>query len=125
VAYQRGVLEIERLDEGRKIIGIAIHVVSGGDLAGPAMATTVTRNYAEAVLREEKHLAVPSVGAQRPAVRERYDRAFTPVLVVDLRTVSRRDRCNKMFSFGLFSLQASSSPSFSDTCSLFSMGWRR
>src|SRR5262249_21258321 len=32
---------------------------------------------------------------------------------------------DKMFSFGLFSLQASSSPSFSDTCSHLSMGWRR
>src|SRR5262245_50429528 len=48
------------------------------------MAATIVRDDAEAVLREEKHLAVPSVGAQRPPVRERYDRAFAPVLVVDL-----------------------------------------
>src|SRR5262245_4010445 len=46
------------------------------------LLSAIMRNYAEAVLREEKHLAVPSVGAQRPAVRERYDWAFTPVLVV-------------------------------------------
>jgi len=32
-------------------------------------------------------LAVPSVGAQRPTVRERYDRAFAPVLVVDFGAV--------------------------------------
>src|SRR5262245_50113643 len=48
------------------------------------MAATIVRDDAEAVLREEKHLAVPSIGAQRPAVRERYDRAFAPLLVVDL-----------------------------------------
>ena len=92
VAHQRGVLEIERLDHGRKIVGIAVHVVPGRGLAGPAMATTVVCDHAEAVLREEKHLAVPSVGAQRPAVRERYDRAFAPVLVVDFRAVLGGDR---------------------------------
>jgi hypothetical protein len=32
-------------------------------------------------------LAVPSVGTQRPTVRERYDRAFAPVLVVDFSAV--------------------------------------
>ena len=83
VAHQRGVREIERLDDGRKIVGIAVHVVSGRGLAGPAMATPVVRHYAEAVLREEKHLAIPSVRAQRPAVRECYDRAHAPLLAVD------------------------------------------
>ena len=35
------------------------------------MAAPIVRDDAEAVLREEKHLTVPSVGAQRPAVRTR------------------------------------------------------
>ncbi|HEX2471428.1 MAG TPA: hypothetical protein VHJ59_01625 [Nitrososphaera sp.] len=51
------------------------------------MSTTVVRDHAEAIVHEEKHLAVPSVGAQRPTVRERYDRAFAPVLVVDFGAV--------------------------------------
>ncbi|HEY9846363.1 MAG TPA: hypothetical protein V6D03_09200 [Candidatus Caenarcaniphilales bacterium] len=51
------------------------------------MSTTVVRDHAEAVVHEEKHLAVPSVGAQRPTVRKRYDRAFAPVLVVDFGAV--------------------------------------
>ena len=80
-------LEIERLDHGREIVGIAVHVVAGRGLAGPAMAAAVMRDDAEAVLREEQHLAVPRVGVQRPAVRERDDRALAPVLVVDLRSV--------------------------------------
>jgi hypothetical protein len=94
VAHQRGVLEIQRLDDGCKIVGIAVHVVSGRGLTRPAMAATVVRNHAEAVLREEQQLAVPSVGVQRPAVRERYDRAFSPVLVVDLGAVLRRDHAH-------------------------------
>src|SRR5215510_10718651 len=51
------------------------------------MATSVMRNCAEAVLRKEKHLAVPRIGAQGPAVREGDDRALPPVLIVDLRSI--------------------------------------
>ena len=48
------------------------------------MATPVVCDDAVAVLRQEQHLAVPGVGVQWPAVRERHDRALAPVLVVDL-----------------------------------------
>ena len=51
------------------------------------MATPVKRHDTEAFLYEKKHLAVPGVGIQRPAMGERYDRTFAPVLVVNLRSV--------------------------------------
>ena len=98
VAHQRGVLQIKRLDHGRKIVGIAVHVVPGGGLARPAMTAPVVRDHAEAVLREEKHLAVPGVGVQGPAVRERYDRALAPVLVIDFRAVLGGDRAHRKCS---------------------------
>src|SRR5262249_25304365 len=107
MADQRGVLEIERLDDGCKIVGIAVHVVSESSLARPAMATPVKRDDAEAVLLEEQHLAVPSVGAERPAVRESDYRAFAPVLVIDLRTVFRRDRAHFILPSGIGSLATS------------------
>ncbi|HEX2472878.1 MAG TPA: hypothetical protein VHJ59_09015 [Nitrososphaera sp.] len=56
------------------------------------MATTVVRDHTEPILRKEKHLTVPSVGVQRPTVRERYDRAFAPILVVDFGVVFGGDR---------------------------------
>jgi hypothetical protein len=92
VAHEYGILEIERLNHSCKIVGIAVHVIPRRGLARSAMATTVVRDHAEAILREEKHLTVPSVGAQRPTVRERYDRAFAPVLVVDFGAVLGGDR---------------------------------
>jgi hypothetical protein len=61
MAYQSRVLEIECLDDGRQIVGVAIHIVSDGGLSGSAMATSVVCDDAETVLREEKHLAIPSV----------------------------------------------------------------
>jgi hypothetical protein len=66
------------------------------------MATPVMRNHAEAVMRQEKHLAVPSVRAQWPAVRERYDGAFAPVFVVDRRTIFHCNRAHVIFSLSLF-----------------------
>src|SRR5215218_3319801 len=92
VAHEYGILEIERLNHGCKIVGIAVHVIPPRGLARPAMATTVVRDHTEPVLRKEKHLTVPSVGVQRPTVRERYDRAFAPVLVVDFGAVLGGDR---------------------------------
>src|SRR5829696_309277 len=63
VAHEYGILEIERLNHSCKIVGIAVHVIPRRGLARPAMATAVVRDHAEAILREEKHMTVPSVGA--------------------------------------------------------------
>src|SRR5262245_45297375 len=51
------------------------------------MAAPVVCDDAEAVLREEQHLPVPCVRIQRPAVGERDDRTFPPILVIDLGAV--------------------------------------
>src|SRR5262245_17972905 len=85
VADQSDVFEIKCLNDRCKIVGVPIHVVSGPGLAGPAMATSVVRNRAEAILREEQHLAVPCIGTQRPSVGKRYDGALAPVFVVNCR----------------------------------------
>jgi hypothetical protein len=61
------------------------------------MTPSVMSDDAETVLRQEKHLAIPSVGVERPAVRERHHRAFAPVLVVDLCAVFRCN--NDIFPF--------------------------
>jgi hypothetical protein len=68
VAHQGDVVEIQGFDEGRQIVGIAVHVISRRGLTRSAMAAPIVRDCAEAVLREEQHLAVPHVGVQRPAV---------------------------------------------------------
>src|SRR5262249_7110075 len=68
--------------------------ISRERLTRPPVAPTVVRDDAEALLREEEHLAVPSVRAQRPAVRERHHWAFAPVLVVDQRPVFRSYRAH-------------------------------
>ncbi len=51
------------------------------------MAAPVVRNHAVTALAEKQHLRVPRVRVERPAVREHHDRAFAPILVIDLRAV--------------------------------------
>jgi hypothetical protein len=101
--HQGDVSEIQRLDHGGKIVGIAVHVIAGRGLARSAMTATVVRDHPKAVLCQEQHLAVPGVGVQRPAVREGDDRAGAPVLVVDLGAVLGGDRAHRVGSFALVS----------------------
>src|SRR5690606_2392194 len=68
-------------------------------LAGPTVSSSVVRDDAEALLREEQQLPVPGVGVQRPAMRERHYRALAPILVVDLRTVLGGDGAHGPDSF--------------------------
>src|SRR5215470_4449360 len=61
------------------------------------MAAPVMRNHAEAILSQEKHLAIPCIGTERPTVRKRYNWAFAPVFVVD-RPILHRNCAHKIFS---------------------------
>src|SRR5262245_33023265 len=94
----RDVPEIHSLDHRGEVIGISIHVVPGRRLAGPAMATTIVSDDAEAMLREKQHLAVPGVGAQRPSMRERDHRTVAPVFVIDRRAVLHCDHAHVRLS---------------------------
>src|SRR5438067_2886735 len=99
VTHQRGVMQIEGLDDGRQIVRVAVHVVPGGSLARAAMAAPVMRDYSEALLREVMHLTIPRIGIQRPAVRKRDDRTLAPVLVVDFGAVLGSDSAHCDSSF--------------------------
>ena len=55
------VFEIEMRCEGRKVIGIMIHVMAVADLRGSPMTAPVMSDDTIAVLEEEQHLRVPIV----------------------------------------------------------------
>jgi hypothetical protein len=61
MAHQCDFVEIQHLNDRRQIVGVSIHVVPGRGLAGPPMAPPIVRKHTEPVLREKKHLAVPSI----------------------------------------------------------------
>src|SRR5213593_4376131 len=84
-----GVAQIEMRDDRGGVRGVVVHVVTIADLARPAMAASVMRNDAVALLQEVEHLGVPVVSAERPAMMEDDGLRVpgSPVLVVDRRTI--------------------------------------
>src|SRR4029453_8081878 len=78
------ILQVKMIGDGLQIIGIMVHVMSVAGLRRAAMPAAISRNDAIAFGEEEKHLRVPIVRAQRPAVAEHDGLAFTPVFVIDV-----------------------------------------
>ncbi len=70
VAHVNGVLQIERLDQRRKVVGVGVHVVAVPRLARPAMAATVMGDATVAARGQEEHLVLECVRGERPAVAE-------------------------------------------------------
>jgi hypothetical protein len=68
MADQNDVLEVERLDQRREIVGVGVHVVAEVRLVRAAVAAPVMCDHAEAVVEHEQHLPVPGVTAERPAM---------------------------------------------------------
>ena len=93
-ADQDGVFQVERFDELREVVGIGVHVVAIPGLARPAVAATVMGDAAIAVGGQKQHLSLPAIRTEGPAVAEHHRLSCAPVLVIDLRTVFRRDRAH-------------------------------
>src|ERR1700677_4910764 len=64
------------------------------------MTATIMGDDAVAMLTKKEHLRVPSIGVQRPSVREHDGFAPSPILVVDLCAVGSCDRghCQSLLS---------------------------
>src|SRR5262250_2715502 len=60
------------------------------------MAAPVNCNTAKPALHKKQHLPIPGVGVQGPTMRERYDWASAPVLVVDLCPVFCGNRAHEV-----------------------------
>src|SRR5450631_4472989 len=93
------VLQIKFFSEDRKIIGVGVHIVAVPGLGGAAVPSTVRCYDPKALLAEKSHLSVPVVRGERPAVTEHYGLAFSPVLVINLRTVFGGDGGHRALLF--------------------------
>ena len=55
------VLQVERFDQRRQIVGIGVHIIAGPRLAGAAMAATIMGDAAIAALGQKEHLVLPGI----------------------------------------------------------------
>ncbi|MCY1240385.1 hypothetical protein D9M72_532310 [compost metagenome] len=81
--------EVEMFDHGGDVGRVVIHIVTVADLGGAAVAASIMSDDAIALREEIKHLGIPVVCAQRPAMvkNDRLCVARTPVLVKNLDVV--------------------------------------
>src|SRR5215469_10643391 len=94
MADVNGALEIQMRGHSRKIIGIVIHIMAVGYLAGTAVAAAIVCNHAIAATQEEQHLIVPVVGGERPAMAEHDGLTLAPVFVKNFNAVPRFDKAH-------------------------------
>src|SRR6266436_7872760 len=99
------ILQIKMIGDGLQIIGIVVHVMSVAGLTRATMSAPISRNDAIAFAEEKKHLRVPIICRERPAVTEHNRLSAAPVFIidVDVRSVflSNGHTWHKRFPFSL------------------------
>jgi hypothetical protein len=88
--------QAQSLDQRGKVVRIGVEGVALPWPAGPAVTATVVGDATKAVRGQEEHLVFESVGAERPAMAEDHGLPRAPVVVVDLRSVFRRERAHAL-----------------------------
>jgi hypothetical protein len=81
VGYQRDLVQVERLDEDREIVGEGVVVVSTPGVVGATVAAPVIRHRAQTAVDAADHLVLPCSAAQRPGGAEHHGRAGAPVAI--------------------------------------------
>src|SRR6266567_6283237 len=103
------ILEVEMIGHGLQIVGIVVHVVSAAGLSRATMSTPIRGNDAETFAEEKKHLRVPIIRRQRPAVTKHNRLPAAPVFIidVDVRSVffSDSDVRHMCFPFSVYLFQ--------------------
>src|SRR4029453_3686997 len=97
--------QVEMIGDGLQIIGIVVHVVSATGLSRATMSAPISRNDAKTFAEEKKHVSVPIIRRERPAVTEHNRLSFAPIFIIDInvRSVffSDSDVWHFNFPFGL------------------------
>jgi len=88
------ILEVERLDELGKVVGVGIKVVAVPWLTRSAMPAAIMGDAAIAARGEEEHLVLESVRAERPAMAEHDGLPRAPVVEIDFSPVLGGDRAH-------------------------------
>src|SRR6266481_5892743 len=82
------ILQVEMIRDGLQIIGIVIHVMSAAGLTRATMSASISRNDTIAFAEEKKHLRVPIIRRERPAVTEHNRLSAAPVFIIDVDVLS-------------------------------------
>src|SRR5271155_3934660 len=98
VTHMDCILEVKVSRQGREVIRVVIHIMTGCHLRRATMAASIMCDYSKAASEEERHLSIPVVGSQRPAMRKDNRLTGTPVLVENGDAVFRLDSVHWLIS---------------------------
>src|SRR5438034_10851865 len=74
--------QVEMIGHGLQIVGIVVHVVPAAGLSRAPMSAPISCNDAETFAEEKKHLRVPIIRRERPAVTEHNRLPAAPVFII-------------------------------------------
>jgi hypothetical protein len=101
VADMDGIAEVQVFGDGRCVSGVMVHIVAVRHLARAPVAATIDSHDTIPLLNEEKHLGIPVVRAERPAMVDDDGLAVTPVFAKDLNAVFGRNRAHGLGSLAV------------------------
>src|SRR5712691_10787476 len=78
------IFQVEMIGDGLQIVGIVVPVVSAAGLSRATMSAPISCNDAETFAEEKKHLRVPIIRRERPAVTEHDGLSAAPVFIIDV-----------------------------------------
>ena len=91
MADMDGALEAKRVHQLGEVVGVSVKVVAVPGLARAPVSAAVMSDATITSLRQEEHLVLEGIRGEGPSMAEHDRLALAPVVVVDLRTVFRRD----------------------------------
>src|SRR6266700_371578 len=78
------IFQVEMIGHGLQIVGIVVHVVSAAGLSRATVSAPIRGNDAETFADEKKHLRVPIIRRERPAVTKHNRLPAAPVFIIDV-----------------------------------------
>ncbi len=85
------IVQVKRLNERSKIVGVRVQIVAGPRLAGSTVSAPVVSNAAIPPRCKKEHLVFPCISVQWPAVTKYHRLSGVPILVINLGIVARPD----------------------------------
>src|ERR1044072_2580963 len=76
------------IGDSLQIVGVMIHVMPVAGLSRATMSTSISCNDTIAFAKKKKHLRVPIICRERPAVTEDDRLSAAPVFIIDLDVLS-------------------------------------
>src|SRR5204862_1065880 len=111
------ILQFEMIGDGLEIVGVVIHIMAAVGLGRAAVSAPISRDDTETFAEEKKHLRVPIVRREWPAMTEHDGLSFAPVFVIDIDVLSVFFSCSYVWHDDFLSVEIARESAARGRCS--------